>query len=456
MWWKIKITRVDEVHGEGKFQGTYRLNTEWSTKYEIVDVVSDEVRIRDSSTYSWNEDERYGFFARFLAGIKKSGSGSYVKEWSVDRSTAKVLVAPSEEEEETGRPYFELINPEMAYLGAEIPRNWVNLKGEYEEKKFKVSEAEVKIKGFNVKVWDVYYSGESSGLWLWWMFSYIDRGIYPTSGYLTAHSYYDKDFGVVVGAKLEFKGEYKMGANYISQKSIIEWKFIDSNMWCVVSFDAEPRVVGLNIDGKDYPKESLPKSFLYISGANHTIKAQKELIEGNVRYLFNKWSSGDKSNELTIVPEKDATYKAEYTTQYRLIVKSAHGQPKGEGWYDAGTVATFSIQPEIPFLSLYVFDHWSGDSNAYTPEATIVMNSPKTVEAVWKINYMSLFILIGLTILVIAIAFFAVSKLKAKHVPPPIPPTQPSSLTIRRCPKCGAEVPLDADYCIECGGRVVK
>ena len=447
MWWKMKINRVDNVYGEGKYQGTYKFTIEWSSKYEIVDVVGNEVRIRDSSTYSWRL-ESSGFFEQFFARTKKSGSGSYVEEWTVDRSTGKVLVAPSDEEEEENRLYDGLINPKMAYLGAEIPRRWFDLNGEYVEKQFKVSEAEIEMKGFTLKVWDVYYSGESAGLWglLWYL-------VKPTSGYETEHLYYDKALGVVVGAKLEGEAEYKMGANYISQKATIEWKFVDSNMWHVVSFDVEPRVVGLTIDGNDYPKDSLPKSFLYTSGTSHMVKAPAELVEGDVKYVFKRWSNGDETNEITIIPEKDESYKAEYITQYRLIVKSEHGQPKGSGWYNSGTTATFSIQPEAPlegFLGFigvkYVFDHWSGDSNATTPEATILMNSPKTIEAIWKINYTPLYILVPiLTILIIAIVF-AISKLRAKRAVP--------SSTIRKCPRCGAEVPPDANYCLECGERI--
>jgi hypothetical protein len=70
------------------------------------------------------------------------------------------------------------------------------------------------------------------------------------------------------------------------------------------------------------------------------------------------------------------------------------------------------------------FDHWTGDSTATTPEANIVMNSPKSVEAVWKTNNTSVYLLLaiigtlGIIVVVSAmvIAFRSNRRLKQKRV----------------------------------------
>ncbi|MEO0252441.1 MAG: hypothetical protein ABIM44_09450, partial [candidate division WOR-3 bacterium] len=79
---------------------------------------------------------------------------------------------------------------------------------------------------------------------------------------------------------------------------------------------------------------------------------------------------------------------------FYLTVKSDFGDPKGEGWYNEGETATFSVNSPIGFLIQQVFTQWSGDSTATTPTASIVMDGPKTVIAKWKTDYTSLVIIV--------------------------------------------------------------
>jgi len=75
---------------------------------------------------------------------------------------------------------------------------------------------------------------------------------------------------------------------------------------------------------------------------------------------------------------------------YQLTVSSAYDSPKGSGWYDPGTNVTFSIETPVGFIVKQIFTNWSGDSNATTPKATIVMDDHHTVIAEWRTDYSQL------------------------------------------------------------------
>lgn len=72
---------------------------------------------------------------------------------------------------------------------------------------------------------------------------------------------------------------------------------------------------------------------------------------------------------------------------YYLRVISNYGKPRGEGLYIAGSKANFSISPVLIDYGnniRRIFVGWTGDLNISSAEGTIVMNSPKTVIAIWK------------------------------------------------------------------------
>lgn len=88
------------------------------------------------------------------------------------------------------------------------------------------------------------------------------------------------------------------------------------------------------------------------------------------------------------------TLIATWRSQYYLTVETRHGTASGEGWYDNGSTAEFSVPVEIPmnppFGSLggkYVFSSWTGDSTANTPRATISMDGAHVVTASWTSDY---------------------------------------------------------------------
>jgi uncharacterized repeat protein (TIGR02543 family) len=80
---------------------------------------------------------------------------------------------------------------------------------------------------------------------------------------------------------------------------------------------------------------------------------------------------------------------------YYLTVVSDYGDPQGEGWYDSGSTATFSVTSPVGTIARHFFTGWGGDSTATTPTVNILMDEPKTVTANWRTDYTYLYALIG-------------------------------------------------------------
>jgi len=196
-----------------------------------------------------------------------------------------------------------------------------------------------------------------------------------------------------------------------ADRSINSFRFTEK-----LTFDAEPRIASITVDQKTYSRNDLPKAIFFLPEETHTVTVEST-IPGptGTRYLFLEWSDGNKETFRAITVTKSETYTARYKTQYELIVKSEHGIPHGAGWYDAGTEASFTVTSPIPesgFMGIIgakiVFDHWSGDSSASTPTATIKMDGPKAVTAIWKADYTQAYITLGAVLVVLAILAVAV------------------------------------------------
>jgi hypothetical protein len=95
---------------------------------------------------------------------------------------------------------------------------------------------------------------------------------------------------------------------------------------------------------------------------------------------------------------------AQYTTQYLLTVNSpgGMGNPQGGGYYNAGSTAQFSVTSPEGYVIQQVFVQWQGDYTGTSPQASITMNGPKTVTAVWTTSYTNAYV-IGVAVIVIMI-----------------------------------------------------
>jgi hypothetical protein len=229
---------------------------------------------------------------------------------------------------------------------------------------------------------------------------------------------------------------------------------------------------------------------------SHSIEAPENVsMTDDWRALFLSWNGTDQENPKTILVRNDLSLTVDYRDEFRLDVVSEVAQASGTGWYDAGTVANFSVPLSVPQQGVgglvgmrWKFTRWSGDMASTDHSESVVMNRPYRVVANWVTDYEQLYyFIIGAAVLIVAAvaAFFGLritrkpSEQSLEQPPeppseqsleqPPEPPSeqpleQPSeepseesaeetaAPTVRRfCVFCGANMDPDAKFCSKCG-----
>jgi len=155
--------------------------------------------------------------------------------------------------------------------------------------------------------------------------------------------------------------------------------------------------------------------------ADTTLMAQRigpDLTEVGLgtRLVFDGWYVN--SQKLTAEPaglvvSRPIALVGRYNTEYYLEVRSPIGNTEGSGWYLKDSVAQFSVDratvSEEGFLGLLglrrSFATWTGSANFLgvqeTPQGSIVMKGPATIEAIWQEDWSSVFLSLGVLILTI-------------------------------------------------------
>lgn len=144
------------------------------------------------------------------------------------------------------------------------------------------------------------------------------------------------------------------------------------------------------------------------AGSKATSPSTPEMVplEAGKRVVFTGWSLEGvplQGNPITITMDGPKKVSANYMTQYFLSVKSEMGAPKGEGWYDAGSTATYSVTTPIAMGGAmgslgarYVLRGWTGDASGTSPSASLRMDGPRSVAAVWDADFSQAYASIGL------------------------------------------------------------
>jgi len=125
--------------------------------------------------------------------------------------------------------------------------------------------------------------------------------------------------------------------------------------------------------------------------------APSPIGDGGTRHVFIGWTvdgSQTQGNPISVVMDKSHTAVATYKKQFYLKVNSPITVVQGEGWYDAGSVATVAAQGAVPAGGVIgalggklVFDGWGGDASGTSPTLTITMDRPHVVVASWAADY---------------------------------------------------------------------
>jgi hypothetical protein len=192
----------------------------------------------------------------------------------------------------------------------------------------------------------------------------------------------------------------------------------DVNLFSEVIFHSDAESVTdaivLTADGKPYLSKTLPTSFAWLSGTTHSFVIPLQVDLGNgTRMLFTSWNDGVKSASRAI--SHGGEYTANYKIQYKLIVESEYENPGGNGWYDSGSKATFSINPTEGWIIQHIFTGWSGDFTGQEATSLVTMDKSKTIKASWRNDYLGLYLLIiGFIVIVAGMTVPVVIRKKKK------------------------------------------
>jgi len=152
-----------------------------------------------------------------------------------------------------------------------------------------------------------------------------------------------------------------------------------------INIDIPSNAGVFTLDGASYPLS--PGTHFVIPGAMHTITVPQIVDPGSgTRYVFSSWNDGETS--LTRLISK-GTYGVNYDTEQLLTISSAYGEFQGAGWYKDDSTAGFSIVPYIETSDTkHYFTGWSGDFTGDSSTGSLVMDSPKTLVANWRNEYL--------------------------------------------------------------------
>jgi len=156
----------------------------------------------------------------------------------------------------------------------------------------------------------------------------------------------------------------------------------------------------LIVDGVNYRVVDLSISFWWDSGTSHTFAYQSPLFAptNTTQYVWTSTSGLSTSQSGTIVATTSGSVTGNYKTQYCLMMAtnpSGITIPTGAGFYDANSYATISTDAFVdivPGASRYRFNGWSTTdmseiANPNVSPTTVLMDKPKTVTAMYVIQY---------------------------------------------------------------------
>jgi hypothetical protein len=175
------------------------------------------------------------------------------------------------------------------------------------------------------------------------------------------------------------------------------------------------------------------------------------------QYAFKGWEvdgAAQSGNGISLTMDKPHNAVAKYETQYQLLIDSPYGNPQGQGYYAAGSTATFSVTTPSGFPVQQIFVRWEGDYTGTSPQSSVTMDKPKVIHAVWSTSYIPL-----IAIAVVALAAVAAFLFWRKRKGPapetkPTPGADEAASESLKCASCGTENPAGQKFCTNCGEKL--
>ncbi len=147
--------------------------------------------------------------------------------------------------------------------------------------------------------------------------------------------------------------------------------------FATVKVSTNPTGRSFSVDNVDYTSA---QTFHWDKSSLHTISTTSSQSGGvGTRYEWTDWSDGGAISH-DVSPSANATYVANFTTQYQLTMQTAVNGTASPptGWFDAGATVSILATPAVG----YGFNGWTGTgSGSYTGwanPASVRMNAPIT------------------------------------------------------------------------------
>ena len=280
--------------------------------------------------------------------------------------------------------------------------------------------------------------------------------------------------------QLRSPGNHRLGAMAVLFDS---YGNLRTESWSTQDFSVEatntlqltvsvPTGVSVTVDGTAETSYAGSVSISLLPGAHQILVPDMVPIDDMIRLRFDRWADGATGTSRFATLNDDAQFEVIYVKQFRLAVSSPYGNSTGSGWYDEGATASFSVVTPQPMSGIYgllggkyVFDHWSGDSAATAPTASLIMDKPGTVKAEWRTDYTMPYIVIGAIAAAVAIVVLllvmrkrrrpetAAATVPAQPIPQASIAAPPPVTADKFCMNCGASLPAHATFCNKCGSK---
>lgn len=121
-------------------------------------------------------------------------------------------------------------------------------------------------------------------------------------------------------------------------------------------------------------------------GTLHTIELTEQIFTANMTRYVVPYTEAVFSGNSIFTPD--------VRTQYLLSLESPIGETEGEGWYDAGSYAEISVHPVSVsgrvsglFGLSYAFDHWIDERGNHLSSGAVLMGSPHSLRAEWRLEF---------------------------------------------------------------------
>lgn len=180
----------------------------------------------------------------------------------------------------------------------------------------------------------------------------------------------------------------------------------------VISLPA-PFAVNFTVDGQAHTplQGGEVVTIRFQKGDHHTIELTEQTFTANMTRYLVPYTKAIFSRNSIFTPHAQ--------TQYRLLLESPIGETEGEGWYGAGSYAEITVRPAVVtgrmsgFLGFsYVFDCWIDRQGDRYSSGFMLMDSPYSLTAEWRVEITDWRPIVLLTTLV---TVFPMLKLRRKR-----------------------------------------